>query len=241
MHRLQTKEADAKRKQKNRTESKAKESEDPAHVQHIRAMRDVNSEQPVSDKLIRSLNLLTKEAVHKHGNTLRFASIAVLSQRERHPLNLCQARLFARTYNKPLFKWKLPLSGPAASWITKEEEGLIYKHEEAGVYGYFVEGAPCVVLRNLLTNRTLVNGCNGTMYSLSLHHEEDADDSDEDEYATTLAEYVEEAKLHYQRTTESVLEVVIPMPFSINVCPDISKHHSDFLLGRNISMLPGTC
>ena len=148
-------------------------SEDPAHVQYIREMRDVNSEQPVSDKLIRSFNLLTKEAVHKHGNTLRFASIAVLSQRERHPLNLCQARLFARTYNKPLFKcqarlfartynkplfkWKLPLSGPVASWITKEEEGLIYKHEEAGVYGYFVEGAPCVVLRNLLTNRTLVN------------------------------------------------------------------------------------
>ena len=62
---------------------------------------------------------------------------------------------------------------PAASWITKEEEGLIYKHEEAGVYGYFVQGAPCVVLRNLLTNRTADNGGNGTMYSLSLHHEED--------------------------------------------------------------------
>ena len=50
-----------------------------------------------------------------------------------------------------------------------------------------------------------------------------------------------EAQLHYQRTTESVLEVLIPMPFSINVCPDISKHHSNFLLGRNISMLPGRC
>jgi hypothetical protein len=47
-------------------------SEDPTHVQFIREMRDVNSPQPVSDGLLRTLNLFTKNTVEAHGDALRF-------------------------------------------------------------------------------------------------------------------------------------------------------------------------
>jgi hypothetical protein len=77
------------------------------------------------------------------------------------------------------------------------------------------------------------------MYSLSLHRENDDDDSDEDEDTKTLADYVDEAKSQHQPIPGSCLEVLIPMPFSINVCPNISQHHCDTLLKRHISMLPG--
>ena len=77
------------------------------------------------------------------------------------------------------------------------------------------------------------------MYSLSLHREDDDDDSDEEEDNKTLADYVDDATSQHQPAPGSVLEVLIPMPFSINVCPDISQHHSDTLRKRNISMHPG--
>ena len=193
-----------------------------------------NMEQPISDKLLRSLNLLTPIAVHDHGASLRFAPIAVLSQRERHPFNLSQAQQFARSHNKPLIKWKLPLAGPAATWITKDEEASIYTHEKAGVYGFFVEGA-CVVNQNLHTSRSPVNGCEGFMFSLTLHHDDDGDDDDDDDdynysgNSKTLADYINEAHTkHAIYADGSVLEVEIPMPFSVNICPTISDHFLAF-------------
>jgi hypothetical protein len=222
-------------------------SKDPDHMEFIHEMRNMDAKQPISNNLLRSLNLLTPNAVHDHGASLRFAPIAVLSQRERHPFNLSQAQQFAQSHNKPLIKWKLPLAGPAATWITKDEEASIYIHEKPGVYGFFVEGAPCVVNRNLHTSRSLVNGCDGFMYSLTLHHDDDGndDDDDDDDYnysgsSKTLADYINEArKKHAIYADGSVLEVEIPMPFSVNICPTISDHHSGKLLKKQISMLPG--
>ena len=59
-------------------------------------MRNTSFAQPVSDAVISSLQLLTREAVEREGKPLRFAKIGVLSQRERHALNASQARAFAR-------------------------------------------------------------------------------------------------------------------------------------------------
>ena len=80
------------------------------------------------------------------------------------------------------------------------------------------------------TSRSLVNGCDGFMYSLTLHHDDDGndDDDDDDDYnysgsSKTLADYINEArKKHAICADGSVLEVEIPMPFSVNICPTIS-------------------
>ena len=83
------------------------------------------------------------------------------------------------------------------------------------------------------------------MYSLTLHHDDDGEDDDDDDYnysgySKTLADYINEARTkHAIYADGSVLEVEIPMPFSVNICPTISDHHSDKLLKKQISMLPG--
>ena len=88
---------------------------------HIAHQRDTTSAQPNSDEFINSLQPLTAEAIRREGDALRFAKIGVLSQRERHSFNLIQARAFARHHGRPLFKWKLELTGVAAGWLTDEE------------------------------------------------------------------------------------------------------------------------
>ena len=70
--------------------------------------------------MLGSLQILTKEAVAREGDALQFAPIGVLSQRERHAINLSQAIAFAKARGRPLFKWRLNLCGDSAGWIDNE-------------------------------------------------------------------------------------------------------------------------
>ena len=93
-------------------------TEDEAHAQHLLGMRNTSFAQPVSDAVISSLQLLTREAVERKGELLRFAKIGVLSQRERHALNASQARAFAR-------RTCLAVMARAESWVeTRSCAGL---------------------------------------------------------------------------------------------------------------------
>ena len=120
-------------------------ADDKRLAKNLECQRDTTCPQPVTEDFIDLLisQQLTADAIQREGEraaaaasarhplppaeleavaerartALRFAKIGVLSQRERHAFNLLQARLFARHHRRPLFWWKQPLVGVAASYI----------------------------------------------------------------------------------------------------------------------------
>lgn len=99
-------------------------ADDPEHAQHLEHMRDLDTRFPVSKEFLAGLHILTAEDVAREGDNLRFAPIGVLSQLERHALNLSQARAFARHHKRPLLWWR-------------NEEAMLYEEERAGLCSFF--------------------------------------------------------------------------------------------------------
>ena len=153
---------------------------------------------------------------------LRFAKIGVLSQRERHAFNLLQARLFARHHRRPLFWWKQPLVGVAASYLTETETERAYLEERAGLCFHFVEGAPASITSNIETGRGLVNGCDAELHSLTLAGD------------TTLDNCLANTVWNDQY---GIWEVQIEPPLSVNAIPDVSDEARQTLLARGASLL----
>ena len=162
------------------------------------------------------------EAVAERARTaLRFAKIGVLSQRERHAFNLLQARLFARHHRRPLFWWKQPLVGVAASYLTETETERAYLEERAGLCFHFVEGAPASITSNIETGRGLVNGCDAELHSLTLAGD------------TTLDNCLANTVWNDQY---GIWEVQIEPPLSVNAIPDVSDEARQTLLARGASL-----
>ena len=189
-------------------------------------MRDTSAAQPVTDAFLSSMRPLNAAAVSAHPE-LRFTKIGVLSQRERAAFNRRQALAFARHYNRPLFFWKHELVGLAASWLTDAETSKLYDEERAGLWGYFVEGAPSSITSNLETGSGIVNGCDSVDHSLTLGPEHSN---------MTLQDYIERAKQKgcYE---DGVLVVQLDKPpLSINVIPDVPKEARSTLIERGASL-----
>jgi hypothetical protein len=89
----------------------------------------------------------------------RFAPIGVLGNAERDLLNARQIEAFAKAFDLPLIKWRLPVN---FTYNREDEEEVrildeLYRHEP-GLWGYFVEGAPGYMTKTICAPRKLVNG-----------------------------------------------------------------------------------
>jgi hypothetical protein len=149
--------------------------EDREHADDLQAMRQVDSAQPIPESFLNSLQPLTAADV-KADETWRFAPIAVLSNLERHAINLAQARAFAASKGHILIKWKKPMVGAAALLLPQPDQDGFYEHEEAGLWGYFVCGAPCTITSNLGVSFGIANGTSGKMHSLTTRDGSDMSD-----------------------------------------------------------------
>eukprot|EP00966_Prymnesium_polylepis_P279175 6449669-Prymnesium_polylepis.1 len=111
-------------------------------------MRQVDSSQPVPESFLSAIQPLTAADIQAD-ETWRFAPIAVLGNPERHAINLAQAHAFAASKGHILIKWKKSMVGAAALLLPQSDQDGFYEHEEAGLWGYFVCGAPCTITSNL--------------------------------------------------------------------------------------------
>ena len=91
----------------------------------------------------------------------------MLSIFERDTLNFSQILQFARTFGLVLECWRLNIIRPEDTWCTPEELGAIYGNELATLWGYFVEGAPALLIEGFISVRGLVKGTPGLLDSLS--------------------------------------------------------------------------
>ena len=89
----------------------------------------------------------------------RFAPIGVLGNAERDLLNARQIEAFAKAFDLPLIKWRLPVNFTYNRGDPEEVRIIdeLYRHEPA-LWGYFVEGAPGYMTATMCAPRKLVNG-----------------------------------------------------------------------------------
>ena len=140
-------------------------AEDPELQQHLEALRDTASQEPITASLLKRLQVISQEDIATNPK-LRFAPIGVLSNFERHRFNHSQLLAWASYYDVPAFRWKLPIQG---RWPEFHEERVLDQmyEDELGLWGYFARGAPVMLLDNVQPSKLLANGASGFLHSLS--------------------------------------------------------------------------
>ena len=199
-------------------------------VEHGKVQENMRSttctKAPVQASWIAKMQMLTAAAIRKHGDKLRFAKIAVLSNGERSYFNYHQARNFAKHFNRVFIYWDAELVGKERDAL---EHDMMFDMtelriaEKSGLIGIYVRGAPATIALNYDTGSEIVNGCDGVLHSLVL-----ADGG-------SLATYV--ATFARQSDIDNVWECKLPEPpYAVNIQPSVSKEAEAALLKRGLTL-----
>ena len=140
-------------------------AEDTEFQEVLTCVRSTETEPPIPNGFVRDLKELSIADVAADP-ARAFAPIIVLGNQERLRLNHHQAYAFAKTYDLPLVRWRLPLVGKEADAMTSETLDALMENE-VGLWQYYVRGAPCMLLQNVQPTKSMANGSMGFMHSLS--------------------------------------------------------------------------
>ena len=143
---------------------------DPDFMQHLMHMRLTDSTQPVPTALIDGLRKLSAVDIRRDP-TWRFTPIGVLSHIERDSLNLAQLHAFAKQFNLPVVRWRVPLKNDVLAGDAMRER--LYE-AEPNLWQYFVRGAPLVLTETIKATRNVVRGALGLLDSLEVASDADA-------------------------------------------------------------------
>ncbi|CAK0798449.1 unnamed protein product [Prorocentrum cordatum] len=141
-------------------------ADDPTCQRELLQLRETSCPTPVPSSLINHLREVSPDDA-RSDPAWAFATIAVLSNYERHQLNRLQVEAFAKAFQLPLITWKCPLTGKAAELLDSADLDELYDNEP-GLWGCFVRGAPAMLTENIQPTKFLVNGACGYMHSLTL-------------------------------------------------------------------------
>ena len=141
---------------------------DPAFAESQMAARRLDVSDPFAQSgLLDRVRVLSREDCTSD-ESWRFAPVGVLSHVERDFGNAAQVSNFARAFDLPLIRWRLPLMPEARALLEElsdEDLDRLYAAEPA-LWGYFCEGAPLLIPESIRSTRKLVNGSPGLLYSL---------------------------------------------------------------------------
>jgi hypothetical protein len=140
-------------------------ADDPAFQEELLHLRDTAKDVPVPATLLDAMQEVSPSDVAEDP-AWAWATVAVLSNYERHHLNRAQAEAFARAHKLPLVRWRLPVTGRSAEVLDATTLDELFDHEP-GLWGTFVRGAPAMLTENIQPTKYLVNGASGYMHSLS--------------------------------------------------------------------------
>ena len=134
---------------------------DEAFIGVQRQMRRTDVAQPVDADFLKGLRAVNAADL-RADEGWRFPPVGVLSHLERDTINVAQMEAFARAFGLPLVKWRLQMEDEIGNAELREE---LYA-EEAGLWQYFVEGAPVNLTETIKSVPKLVNGSPAVMDSL---------------------------------------------------------------------------
>jgi hypothetical protein len=183
-------------------------------------MRNTKSAQPVPAAFIDPVHgvqpLSTAEA---KTDEWADAQISCLGHAEGDVVSAARAYQFATRHGRVLVRWRLPLCGREAEWLSPQEIEALYR-SEPGMWGYYVLGAPAILQNNICVQKGLANGSSCVMHSLSLQDRATAD-----------------RELLARAGPGNVVTLQLP-PYSINVTPTaLSEHHTALLLQEGHSLV----
>ena len=135
--------------------------DDQPFIEVQQQMRNTSTSQPVAEAFLRSLKSVSAADVRRD-ESWRFTPVGVLSHIERDTINYAQLDAFARAFDLPLVKWRLPMVDEIDNAELREE---LYQ-DEPTLWGYFVEGAPVNLIETIKSVRKLVNGSPALLDSL---------------------------------------------------------------------------
>ena len=139
-------------------------SSDPQHLSMQARLRNTSIQNPVTPSIVPPA--LTRKDIELDPGWM-FATIGVVSNRERVLYNYHQAVRWAKLTDKPLIRWRLRFKGRRAASLSPEEIAAFYENE-LGAWQYFVQGAPSICQENVRRcNKGMVNGARGAFHSLS--------------------------------------------------------------------------
>ncbi|KAJ1622139.1 hypothetical protein T492DRAFT_885747, partial [Pavlovales sp. CCMP2436] len=121
--------------------------------------------QPVSDAFVAALRPV-KAADLRDDDGWRFAPVGVLSHLEHDAINTAQLFAFARAFDLPLVRRRLPLMPNDIPPVLPHQLDELYANEP-GLWGYYVQGAPALISENIKATRRCVNGSPGVLHSLT--------------------------------------------------------------------------
>ena len=141
---------------------------DPAFAESQMAARRLDVSAPFAESgLLDRVRVLSRQDCTSD-ESWRFAPVGVLSHVERDFGNAAQVVNFARAFDLPLIRWRLPLMPEARALVEElsdEDLDRLYAAEPA-LWGYYCEGAPLLIPESIRSTRKLVNGSPGLLYSL---------------------------------------------------------------------------
>ena len=103
-------------------------ADDPAFQKVLEQLRRTDVDTPVPASFARNLRAFSASDVVTDA-TWAFATIGALGHYEGDRLTAHQAEAFARAFNLVLVKWRLPLSGVTADWVSGRKRETLYANE----------------------------------------------------------------------------------------------------------------
>ena len=103
-------------------------------TEHLKQMRDIAHEQPVSPKLLAALRPVSSADLNDDPEW-RFAPVGAISHIERDVINLHQLEAFARHFRLPLVKWRCQM----VDEIDDVRQRNDLYGDEHNLWQYFVE------------------------------------------------------------------------------------------------------
>jgi hypothetical protein len=147
-------------------------SDDPNHTATINQIRSSNNPTPIDATIIDSLKVLSAEDVANDDSWFT-APVVVCSNRERHALNISQAKRFAMKHGVPILRWKRELCNKdVLADLGNAYCDMLYSNEPE-LMGIFVYGAPAILNDNLNPTAGLANGTPLVLHSIVFSEDED--------------------------------------------------------------------
>ena len=124
--------------------------DDPTFVEVQERMRRTDAARPICQAFLRGLRPISAADVAADPEW-QFAPVGVVSRHERDVINVAQAEAFARKFNLPLVRWKLPLTDSFVEDARLQDD--LYA-DEPGLWGYFVEGVRAPAFKGCIWPRS---------------------------------------------------------------------------------------
>ena len=142
------------------------------HTENLASLRTLNpAVYPFTRQLLAQYKLLQATDVIADPEWL-LAPVVVLSNHERHAINVEALKIFAKSAGFPIISWRNALHGSCASQLTAAESNGLYSSHPA-LSGFFVPGCPAYGRVNHNTSLGLYNGSKMSLHSLTLDKNED--------------------------------------------------------------------